>query len=106
MVPESNYLIERVFELKGEENEVFDSQDRPLFDMESFFRRASEFNLSDYSLKEEGIKYVLEGLLPYIYKYVNAVLNLTNFGSIKKHIKFEKLLKMKKTDSRKYLTVL
>jgi hypothetical protein len=71
-------MIERNFELKGKENTIFDKEDKINETIVKLLERADSYVKQDH-LRAEGQKYVLEGLLPYIYKYVSCLYNLTNF---------------------------
>lgn len=80
LIPEASFLIERKFGLQSADNQVFDKEDTPLNDIETFLSRAEKYK-DQHHLKEEGQLFIIEGLLPFIYKYLNAVLNLTNYGN-------------------------
>ena len=78
LVPESNLMIERKFDTNSDDNQVFDKDETAIQDLEKFLKRAQGY-VKQLHLRAEGQKYVMEGVLPYIYKYSSVLLNLTNF---------------------------
>jgi hypothetical protein len=78
LIPESNLLIERNYHMDSEDNEVFDADETATEDIEMFLKRAKLY-AKQLHLRAEGQKFVMEGVLPYIYKYSSVLLNLTNF---------------------------
>lgn len=78
LVPEANILIEREYELRSEDNEVFDHGDPAPSNIEFFLKRAAQYAEED-TLRDEGEKFLMEGVLPYIYKYATTLLNLTKY---------------------------
>lgn len=78
LIPETNIMIERNFHMNHEDNQVFDADSTALDDIKKFLSRASEYH-KHLDLREEGQKFVMEGVLPFIYKYMTSLLNLTHF---------------------------
>ena len=105
LIPEASYLVERVFDLESEDNQVFDESDTPLNDIQSYLLRAKEYK-EQPRLKGEAQKYVLEGVLPFIYKYINAVLNLTNFGNNKMMKRLDMINEVRSKDREKLWRIL
>ena len=105
LIPEASYLVERVFDLESEDNQVFDETDTPLNDIQSYLIRVKEYK-EQPRLKGEAQKFVLEGVLPFIYKYINAVLNLTNFGNNKMMKKLDMINEVRRKDRDKLWRIL
>lgn len=78
LIPESNIMIERNFDMNHEDNQVFDADSTALDDIRKYLRRCVDYS-KQLDLREEGQKFVMEGVLPFIYKYVTSLLNLTHF---------------------------
>jgi hypothetical protein len=78
LIPESNLLIERDFELNSLENNVFKPEESAIEDIHKYLERCKLLT-NQYHLRGEAKKFVMEGVLPYIYKYASVLLNLTNF---------------------------
>lgn len=78
LIPEANLMIERSFDLRGKENQVFKPEDQINETIVLLMKRGESY-VKQFHLRAEGQKYILEGLLPYIYKYTSCLLNLTNF---------------------------
>jgi hypothetical protein len=78
LIPESNLMIERNYHMDSEDNQVFDVDETATEDIENFLLRGERY-VKQLHLRAEGEKYVMEGVLPYIYKYTSVLLNLTNF---------------------------
>ena len=78
LIPESNLMIERNFDLHSEDNQVFDETDPALDDITMLLRRCVQYEKT-HDLRGEGQKFVIEGVLPYIYKYAASLLNLTHY---------------------------
>ena len=78
MVPEANLMIERDFNLEGDANKIFSSEDEINETIFRLLTRAESY-VKQAHLRTEGQMFVLEGLLPYIYKYMSCLLNLTSF---------------------------
>jgi len=97
VIPEASFLIERCYDLKGDENEVFDSTDTPLEDIQSFLHKLQGYNQNS-DLKEEAELFLMEGIFPYIYKYLNAVFNLTNYSRYNISSAIDRIKEARKTN--------
>ena len=48
--------------------------------MTTYIKRIKAYRGKD-ALVDEAQLFIMEGVLPYFYKFINAILNLTNFGN-------------------------
>ena len=85
LIPESNMLIERDFNLYSDLNNPFSDSEKIIIDIDNLLSRGVSYRNSP-AQKTEAKKFIMEGLLPYIYKYAGVLLNLTHFEVKKKGV--------------------